>query len=112
MQSDILEIADRRAASASDRALHTFVSSAGERVLRSVRKTEIAAFVGLFGTNYKNDFNATLDDRDVQLYDNAVRERHKAAHSPQGSNIGFRELGDVIAAAHNILDSIQKVLLT
>ena len=112
MQRDILEIADRRATSASDGALHTFVSNAGTRILRSVRKTEIAAFVGLFGRNYKNDFNDTLDDRDVQLYDNAVQERHKAAHSQQGSNIGFRELGDVIDAARNILDSMQRVLLT
>ncbi len=112
MQQDILEIADRRAAKASDAALREFVSTAGTMIFRSVMKDEIAKFVGSFGTNYKNDFNAALDDRDVQLYNNAVQERHKVAHHRgHRSTIGFGELGDVIAAAHSILDSIKKVLL-
>ena len=47
----------------------------------------------------------------MQLYDNAVGERHKVAHQRLGSTIGFRELGTVIAAARKILDSIKNVLL-
>ena len=96
---------------ATDDALHEFVSSAGKQILRSVMKDSIAAFVGSFGPKYKNEFNAKLDDRDVQLYTNAVQERHKVAHLRHGSTIGFGELRDVITAARNILESIKKALL-
>ncbi len=112
MQQDILDIADRRAAKAPDAALREFVSTAGKRVLRGLLKHEIAAFVGSFGTQYKSDFNAALDDRDVHLYNNAVQERNVVAHHRRGSTIGFGELGEVIAAARNILESIDGVLLT
>ena len=111
MEQGILEIANQRAAKVSDAALHEFVSVAGKRVLRSIQKSEIADFVGSFGVKYKNAFNDELDDRDVQLYNNAVQERHKVAHQRIGSTIGFRELGTVIAAARKILDSIKNVLL-
>ena len=111
MEQGILEIANQRATKVTDAALHEFVSVAGKRVLRSIRKNEIAAFVGSFGASYRADFNAELDERDVQLYDNAVGERHKVAHQRLGSTIGFRELGTVIAAARKILDSIKNVLL-
>lgn len=112
MQQDILDIADRRASKASDAALREFVSTAGKRVLRGQLKNEIAAFIGSFGTKYKRDFNAALDERDVQLYNNAVQERNLVAHHRHGSTIGFGELGEVIAAARNILASIDGVLLT
>ena len=75
------------------------------------KRVIIADFVGSFGVKYKNAFNDELDDRDVQLYNNAVQERHKVAHQRIGSTIGFRELGTVIAAARKILDSIKNVLL-
>lgn len=111
MEQGILEVANLRAAKVADAAFHEFVSIAGKRVLRSVKKGDVAEFVGSFGANYKSAFNDRLDDRDVQLYNNAVQERHRVAHQRHESTIGFGELGSVISAARKILDSITNVLL-
>ena len=109
MQQALYNIADQRAQRSADPALRAFVSQASVRILRSVGKDEIATFVGLFGAECRNRFNNTLDDRDVTLYGNAVRERHRVAHR-QGGAIAFMELPSVIAAARKILDSAADAL--
>ncbi len=111
MQQALYRIADQRAQQASDPALQAFVSEASNRVLRSVRKGEIAAFIGLFGSAYKERFNDSLDEREVTIYNNAVRQRHKVAHQG-GETMTFRELPDVITAANKILDSAEQALTT
>jgi hypothetical protein len=109
MQQALYRIADQRAQRSSDPALHEFVSAASARILRSVRKDEIATFVGLFGASYKSRFNSSLDDRDVTVYNNAASERHNVAHR-QGSTIAFMELRDAIAAARKILVAAEVAL--
>lgn len=72
-------------------------------------KSEIATFVGLFGAECKNRFNGLLDEKDITIYGNAVRERHQVAHR-QGGAIAFMDLPHVIEAAHKILDSAEVAL--
>ena len=109
IQQALYTIADERAQTSSDMALHTFVSEASSRVLRSVQKNEIAAFIGFFGSTYQETFNGLLDNRDITIYNNAVRQRHHAAHQG-GGTMTFRELPDAIEAAIRILNSAQKAL--
>lgn len=110
MQQALYDIADQRARrSSDDPVLRAFVSEASTRILRSVQKKEIATFVGLFGAECKNRFNDMLDEKDVTIYGNAVRERNAVAHR-QGGAIAFMNLPDVIAAAHKILDSAEGAL--
>ena len=109
MQQALYGIADQRAQQASDPALQAFVSEASTRVLRSVEKREIATFIGLFGSACKERFNASLDDREVTIYNNAVRQRHKVTHE-RGGTMTFKELSGVITAANIILDSAEKAL--
>ena len=80
VQQKVRQLADQRAQRSTDPALRAFVTAASERILRSVRKDELSTFVGLFGSAYKDDFNARLDDRDVTAYNNAVLQRHAVAH--------------------------------
>lgn len=110
MQQALYDIADQRAQrSSDDPALRSFVSVASTRILRSVQKSEIAKFIGFFGPECKTRFNDMLDDKDVTIYDNAVRERNQVAHR-QGGTIAFMNLPDVIAAAHKVLDSAEGAL--
>ena len=109
MQQVARQIADQRAQRSTDPAIHTFVTAAGERILRSVRKDELSAFVGLFGSTYKDDFNARLDEREVSVYNNAVRQRHAVAHRGGGS-VSFSDLREAIDAANNILNSMENAL--
>lgn len=109
VQRALYTIADKRAQRSSDLALHIFVSEASVKLLRSVQKNEIAAFIGFFGPAYKEAFNNLLDERDITTYNNAVRQRHQVAHLG-GGTMTFRELPDAIAAANKILDSAQAAL--
>ena len=109
IQRALYSIADDRAQRSSDPALHAFVSEASVKLLRSVQKNEVATFIGFFGPAYRESFNNLLDDRDVTTYNNAVRQRHQAAHHG-GGTMTFRELPDAIAAANKILDSARTAL--
>ena len=110
MEQALYRIATRRAQRATDSLLQTFVSNASPRILRSVQKGEIADFLGSFGPDCKTRFNGALEDRDVTRYNNAVQNRHKAAHG-QGSTTAFLELQAIINAAHKILDSAENSLM-
>ena len=109
MQQMARQIADQRAQRSTDPAIHAFVTAAGERILRSVRKDELSAFVGLFGSTYKDEFNARLDDREVTVYNNVVLQRHAVAPRGGGS-VSFSDLREAIDAANNILDSMENAL--
>ena len=109
MQQAVRQVADQRAQRSTDSALHEFVTSASERILRSVKKEELSAFVGFFGSTYKDHFNKLVDERDVTLYNKAVRQRHDVAHRG-GSTVSFADLQEAIEAAHRILDSLEKSL--
>ena len=103
------QIADQRAQRSTDPAIHAFVTVAGERILRSVRKDKLSAFVGLFGSTYKDEFNARLDEREVTVYNNVVLQRHAVAHRGGGA-VSFSDLREAIDAANNILDSMENAL--
>ena len=60
IQQEVYEIVRARAAKADDQQLASFVSSAAQRVLRSVGKSELAGFVAFFGQAEKEKFNHLL----------------------------------------------------
>ena len=111
MQQELYKIAEDRAQQSGDQALHEFVSGASVKILRSIRKKEIAIFIRLFGNDFKEKFNASLDDRDVTIYNNAVIQRNRVAHQG-GGTMTFNELPDAIFAAYKILESAEEALIT
>ncbi|MBV7545120.1 hypothetical protein KW849_02190 [Pseudomonas sp. PDM26] len=98
---------------ATDEGLRNFAVSTGKKCLRSVGKSEVSGFLGLFGNAVKEYFNSRVDDRVVTLYNNAVSNRHDVAHNT-GSTVTFRELNDIYDAAIVFLgavsDSLKRVV--
>lgn len=109
MQQEIYRIAEKRAETVRDQELINYVSSTGRRILRSIKKDEIAAFVGMFSAEAKEKLNALVDDSDVTVYNNAVSNRHDVAHK-HGAQITFRELKNTTSVAEKILDAVEKSL--
>lgn len=109
MQNRIYQLLDERAGSVLDGGVRNYISSSGRRLSRSVQKAEIANIVGLFGSDAKDKFNSALDDRDVTLYNNAVRDRHDVAHS-YGANVTFSEVKGAVSIAEKILLAFQEAI--
>lgn len=108
MQTALYDVASVRAQDA-DRGLKEFVEGASRRILRSVRKEEIASFVAFWGRDAKQAFNDRLDERVVAIYNNAVQQRHEVAHR-FGSTITFHELRGIVEAAREILEAATSAL--
>ena len=109
IQQEIYKISERRAEIIGDPALVSYVLSTAKRVLRSVGKSEIAAFVGMFGSDAQKALNGLVDDADVTIYNNAVNSRHDVAHK-QGAQITFRELKSATAVAERLLEAVEKAI--
>lgn len=105
MQQDIYRIAADRAKATEDNDLINYVSVTAKRVLRSVKKDEIATYVGMFGAEAKKKLNGLVQDNDVTTYNAAVRNRHDVAHS-QGVQITFRELKQTTTVAERLLQAV------
>ena len=109
VQQAIYSVLEARADKASDVELKHFALNTGKRVLRSIGKSEIAGFVGYFGSEAKQYLNENVNEMEVTIYNNAVSNRHDVAHS-LGSNITFRELADIMTAAINLIAVIESAI--
>ncbi|MEK6303234.1 MAG: hypothetical protein AABO41_21185 [Acidobacteriota bacterium] len=109
MQEGIYKVIEEWADKSASPSLREFVATSSRRVLRSVKKGEIAGFVGMFGSTHKDRFGSALDDREVTLYNNAVESRHDVAHRT-GATVTFSEMKDALAAARNILAAVESAL--
>jgi hypothetical protein len=109
MQQALYAIADEVASTSGDRRVAEFIRNSSRRVLRSVRKDEIATFVGLFGSDRKEALNGGLDDRDVTVYNNAVSDRHDVAHKAS-SGVTLADVRAALGAARKILSRVETVL--
>lgn len=109
VQQEIYQIAESRAVIAGDNELVNYVISSGRRILRSVQKDEIASFIGLFGSQAKDKLNSLVNERDVTLYNNAVRSRHDVAHK-LGAQITIGDLKNTATAATRLLEAVRESL--
>lgn len=102
MQQEIYMLSERRASSAADNGLSSFVASSSRKILRSIGKSDIANYVGLFGAECKDRLNSQLTDAEVTIYNNAVSRRHEVAHN-LGTQITFTEFKEAVRIAEKIL---------
>lgn len=109
VQQAVYALAERRVGSLEDEAVKHYVSTSSRRILRSVKKNDVATFVGMFGTEVKDALNSGVDEATVTIYNNAVQARHNIAHW-HGARITFSELKNALAAAQDILDAIESAL--
>ena len=109
MQHEIYQLIDKKTDTLPEE-IKNFMSVAGKRLLQSVKKDEIANFLGYFGSITKDRLNTNVDDRDVTIYNNAVRGRHKVAHVVSGTQITFEELKQASECASKILSTVELAL--
>jgi hypothetical protein len=109
VQTELYAIVENRVAKVGDKAVAAFAIESCKRLLRSVKKENIAGFIGHFGTEVKTRFNASLEDREVTIFNNAIENRHDVAHK-SGVQVTFSELKLAVAAARKILEAFEKEL--
>lgn len=108
-QQHFYEILENRISEVTDPELCNFAISTGKRALRSIGKSELAGFVGHFGQDAQRFLNEDLEERVVTMYNNAVQKRHDVAHN-SGSNITFRELDEILAAAETVISTFERAI--
>jgi hypothetical protein len=112
IEEKVTDIVKNRAFLTCDESLANFVSTISRRVLRSVKKNELAGFVGYFGKKEQGKFNDFfMDDtgqKRVQSYDNAINARHSIAHGGSGVQVTFSELESAISVAQHILQAFEQ----
>lgn len=80
VQQSIYEIVEKLS-STFDIDIQNYLNNSSRKLLRSIRKDELANFISLFGTDKKKLFNSQLNDSEITYYNNAVEQRHRVAHS-------------------------------
>ncbi len=109
MQQAICQSIDTRATASGNASLTAFVGECARRVIRSLLKSELAGVVGMFGSSNKENFNNSLTDSEVYIYNNAVKERHTVAHV-RSMNVTFAELRSALRAARKVLTAFQTAI--
>lgn len=110
MQEEMYRVIETRARACGDDELCCFTLSAAKRILRSVRVSELAGFVGHFGPQRKQRFTEGLDERVMLQYDSAVESRHSVAHRG-GVQVTLSEIREIVESAGSVLDSAQSALI-
>jgi len=111
IQQEMYRLSEERASIAKDIAISSYVSTSARKILRSIRKDEIAKFVGMFGTASQVKLNSLISDTEVTIFNNAVSNRHDVAHK-QGAQITFQELKNAVVIAEKLLSAVSKCLVS
>lgn len=106
VQQEIYKILEKRVGYSGDNEVKDFALASGKKILRSIGKSEVVGFVGNFGEGAKAYLNSHVDEREITLYNNAVKNRHDVAHK-SGSNITFKELEEIVTAATNFIKVVE-----
>lgn len=111
MQQAVYSKVREHSVSISADGFRHYVDNSLGKGLQSVKKGDIAGFLGKFGSDVKESFNDLLaeKDREVESYNAAVDARHKVAHV-QAITKSFGDIKDALAAAKLIFAAVDTVL--
>jgi hypothetical protein len=111
MQQEIYELLEKKAEQVDQESMRLFISTAGKRLVRGVKKDAITGFVNYFGTDAKEKFDVCLKGKDPEItrYGNAIENRDSVAHK-QGAQVTFSEILKAVAAAELILSAVKIAL--
>lgn len=109
MQQEIYKIVEQRLSSNSDQRIIRFGLVASQKLLRSVKKEEIAGYLCYFGDDLKDGFKNAFTDQEVAIYNNAVNSRIDVAHR-HGAVISFDDIKQAFMVAEKILLEVEKSL--
>jgi hypothetical protein len=103
IQKTIYQAVENRTAPIVDSRIRSFSSFAAKRIVRSVKKNELAGFLGAFGSDLKTTFNTYFSEADFTRYDAAVDQRHDIAHSTLNKQLTIGDFGQVLTLAKKII---------
>lgn len=106
MQQNIYDIVENRLLKNRDKRINRFVSESKQKMLRSVKTSDISGFLGYFGSDLKDFFNSEISEREVTTFNNAVEGRHDVAHR-YGVSVTFAELQQAIIIGEKILLNVE-----
>ncbi len=102
-------IVRERAREAGDQQIAAFVEVGSQRLLRSVKQSEIAGFLRHFGNECSEQFKAAIGAGNITPYNNAVANRHLVAHAA-GVNVTLSELTTAVKSAEFMLSEVSSAL--
>ncbi len=106
----VKEILSRRLSLANDPHTESFSRFAVDRLIRSIKISEIAGVLGRFGSDYKAEFDEkVVNDPLGNNFDSIINNRHISAHGP-GATVTFRDMETYYEESHVVLDQIQSIL--
>lgn len=111
MQQAIYGLLEKKAEQVNQESMRLFISTAGKKLVRGVKKDAIAGFVHYFGTNAKEKFDDCLKGKEQEItrYVNAMGDRDSVTHK-QGAQVTFSEILQAVAAAELILSAVKIAL--
>ena len=109
VQSKLYDVVEERSKLLADRSAQNYINDSVRRILRSVRKSDIANLLGMFDVRCRNALNETVDDTEVTMYNNAVGTRHDIAHRV-GTQVSFREFPDAMHCAERLLAAFEQAI--
>ena len=84
-------------------------SVSNSHLIRGVKITNIAGFLGNFGSDVKEAFHSGLKDREITLYGNVVDARDKVAHGA-GATITMKEFRDSLPIGLKVIEQFRLAL--
>jgi len=92
-------------------AAQNLAKSCLSSLLRSIKTSEIAGFLGRLGDDYKNRFQDLMlaEQAAETRFNNLVVNRHSVVHEAQ-CNVTFEELQQSIPSVRFIFDSLERAL--
>jgi hypothetical protein len=97
------ELVNRRVARTKDPEVCGFVKHAADKIIRSIKVSEISGLLGYFGCQQK--FKNKKDDQAYTAYDNIITNRNLVAHST-GTLFTFSELEAAFGKSHVVFDAV------
>lgn len=109
MESRISEILKTRMQTADDPKLTQFLQNCSSRVIRTIRKNEIAEVLKFFGNDIVQEFDGIISESEITFYSNAINGRHSVAHGG-GATVTIQDMEKAVDAGDKILDAFSEVI--
>ncbi|MDP3189210.1 HEPN domain-containing protein [Limnobacter sp.] len=109
VENAIINIVQSRIGKTNDVQVISFSSNLSKKLIRSIKKPDLADLLGYFDNSLKTIFNEKVNEKAATLFGNAVRDRHLVAHST-GSQMTLPDFNGAIDATIEILTAFQETL--
>lgn len=110
-EKKVKDIVLERSTSLSDRHLLSFVQSATDKMIKSIKFSDLSGLLGQFGEDYKRKFSDKVRNTEAcNAYETIIVNRNHIAHGGQILNTTFGELQTLFQRSLGVLDAFAKAI--